>query len=274
MFGGRPSRFRKLYAGDRVGELLADFYPNNTIEVSGESFHKNHLSLIARTLEFTSDEFHQVEAYIRREPENEHDPNAVAVFVMDEKVGYVNRGEAPLFADVLRENGGAVWVLAAIKHVTEIDQYRVRLMVEKTDIQIDMRAFPFLDLSYLEPKKVKRDSPLAEKLTYLSWRTEYVTPEQTLRFAGPSTTYLVLVSTEEHPSLIRVICLGTVIAEFLPDDEPELFDAILEVNQCAWASLSFFDDGSSESFDMFFTKGEGFPKIASFHPGAVWEEER
>jgi hypothetical protein len=271
---GQPSRFRKLFAGDRVGELLAEFYPDNTVEVNGESFYKNHLSGIARSLELTSDKFHQVEAYILSERENAHDPNAVAVYIFGDKVGYVNKVEAPLFAKVLSENGGGVWVLAALKHVTDIDQYRVRLMVEKTDMQIDMRAFPLLDLSYLEPKRVKRDSDLAAKLSDLAWRTEFLQPGESLSFAGPSTAYLVLVSDENNKSKIRVICLGLIIAEYTADEEPDLFDAILEVNQCAWASLSFFDDGKTDSFEMFFSKGEGFPKIETFHPGAIWAQER
>jgi hypothetical protein len=155
VFESQPPRNRKLYAGDKVSALVQDFYPQNTIEVNGESFYKVQLSNVARALEVRSDYFHQVEAFVKLEPENPYDKNAVAVYVHDEKVGYVNRNDAPVFQEALKDIHGQAWVMAAIKHVTEIDQYRVRLMVQ-VPVTLDPRAYPLIDLSALEEVELEK----------------------------------------------------------------------------------------------------------------------
>jgi hypothetical protein len=269
MFNRQPARNRKLYAGEKIYDLTEEFYPENTIEVNGESFHKNHLYDIYRNLDLKSDKFHQIEAFLRAEPENPHDPNAVAVIIQDEKVGYINHHEAPFFRDVLESAGGVVWVLAAIKHVSEINQYRVRLLVSMPP-QFDPRAHSFLDLSDLESMTVFKTDPVPHPLDWISWRTEQMSPQVTLKFAGPYSALFTCVSTAEADSVIRMIGPGGAIFDLSVDDNPDLFDALLDVNQAAWLSVSFLDDGSDRYFSMFFNAEEGLPRIDTLSPSAEW----
>ncbi len=272
MFESQPPRNRKLYAGDKVSALVQDFYPQNTIEVNGESFYKVQLSNVARALEVRSDYFHQVEAFVKLEPENPYDKNAVAVYVHDEKVGYVNRNDAPVFQEALKDIHGQAWVMAAIKHVTEIDQYRVRLMVQ-VPVTLDPRAYPLIDLSALEEVELEKAGIGWGGIRRLNWRKEYLERGKGIQFAGPATVLLTCVSNPDGSSAVRMVGAGTTIREFDADGFPDLYDAVLEVNQAAWATVSFVDRGDGQSVSMFFVTGEGFPKIQSLWPGAEWPIE-
>jgi hypothetical protein len=272
VFESQPPRNRKLYAGDKVSALLQDFYPQNTIEVNGESFYKAHLSNLARALEVRSDYFHQVEAFVKLEPENPHDKNAVAVYVHDQRVGYVNRIDAPVFQEALKDIDGQAWVMAAIKHVTEIDQYRVRLMVQ-VPVVLDPRAYPLIDLSELEEVVLEKAGRGWGGIRRLNWRRENLERGNQIQFAGPATVLLTCVHKADGTSAVKMIGSGTTIREFSADEFPDLYDAVLEVNQAAWATVSFVDRGDGQSVSMFFVSGEGFPKIQSLWPGAGWPIE-
>lgn len=261
-----PSRYRKLYAGPNVGALLEDFYPADTIEVNGESFYKNALATIAMTLEMKPDKFTQVEAFVVTEPENEFDPNAVAVYIHEKKVGYVNKHEAPMVSAGLKALGSSAWVMAGIKHVTEIDQYRVRLMAHKP-ITFDPRVFEFLDLSDQNGWTLQdQDDATYKKFETIYWRQEQVSQTDYLYFAGPLTVLLNTANSPKGGDAVAVNWRGETIKILEASEYPEIFDAVLEVNQFAWASINLMQPSETGDMHIFFTKEAGTPSINSFAP--------
>lgn len=77
----------------------------NTFEIVGEaSYQQNLLKLCGGTKgEFGIKQDEQ--ATLCPEPENPHDPNAVAVFIRNKKVGYLRKNDAATFASFLNEVG-------------------------------------------------------------------------------------------------------------------------------------------------------------------------
>jgi len=261
-----PSRYRKLYAGPNIEELLHDYYPENTIEVNGESFHKNELAQIAQSLEMKSDKFTQVEAFIVTEPDNEFDPNAVAVYIHEKKIGYVNRQEAPMVSAGLKSLGSAAWVMAGIKEVTEIGQYRVRLMAHKP-ITFDPRVFEFIDLSHQSGWIIDNpEDPKYKQFENLYWRQEQIATDDYLMFTGPLTVLLNAANSPTGGDAVAVNWRGETIKILEASEYPDIFDAVLEVNQFAWASISLMQTRENDDMHVFFSKEEGTPRISSFAP--------
>jgi hypothetical protein len=267
-----PSRYRKLYAGPNIGALLHDFYPEDTIEVNGESFYKNELAAIARTLEMKLDQFTQVEAFVRVEPDNEFDSNAVAVYIHEQKVGYVNKQEAPAISKSLAVLGGSAWVMAGVKHVVGLGQYRVRLMAYKP-LLLDPRAFPFIDISDLKPLTYKFVDEDFESLNRISWRTELIAPGIEMHFAGPRTVLLECIDDERGGSSVAMYGEGRLLATFRAGDYPEIFDAVLEMNQKAWASIALTAESPKVELKLFFVGTEGSPAISSITPENPWPDQ-
>ncbi|MFM2237985.1 MAG: hypothetical protein RL389_332 [Actinomycetota bacterium] len=261
-----PSRYRKLYAGPNIDALLQDFYPDDTIEVNGESFYKNELAAIARTLEMKPDKFTQVEAFVTREPENEFDPNAVAVYIHEKKVGYVNKLEAPMVSAGLKSLGSAAWVMAGIKEVTEIGQYRVRLMAHKP-ISFDPRVFEFLDLSDQSGWIIEDTEDATYKnFADLYWRQEQIATDDYLMFSGPFTVLLNTANSPTGGDAVAVNWRGQTIKLLEASEYPDIFDAVLEVNQFAWAAINLMQTRDDDDIHVFFSKEEGTPSISSYAP--------
>ena len=270
MLSYQPPRNRKLYAGVETEKLLADYYPNNSIEINGESFYKDELDSISRLLEHDHDLFYQVEAFIKAEPENKHDPNAVALYIQDQKVGYINKGQAPFFNEVLSQIGGAAWVLAGMKFVTKIQQYRVRIMVELPP-KIDPRAYEFLDLSYIKPiaLDVSENTELIEKL---GGRKEQIGPNTYMQFFGPATVLLDCITNSQKEHFIRVTFQHQNQLNIPVEASDALYDAILEVNTRAWATAHLIDY-TNDSLMLFFTSSPSAPAIRALSPNAAWWRE-
>ena len=267
-----PSRYRKLYAGPNIQELLHNYYPDDTIEVNGESFYKKELAAIARTLQMEPDRFVQVDAFVIVEPENEFDPNAVAVYIHEQRIGYVNKAEAADISKQLRKLGGSAWVMAGIKQVTGIDQYRVRLMVYKP-LLLDPRAYPFVDLSGLEPFSFNLVDKEFEGLNRIQARTEQLSPTVTMHFAGPRTVLLECVNDEKGGSAVAMYGEGRLLCTFGANEYPEIFDAVLEMNQKVWASIALTAQEPKVEVTMFFVGQEGRPLINTITPENPWPEQ-
>lgn len=247
-----PARNRKLYAGPNADQLLDDYFPANTVEVSGESFHFHELHDIARHLQLKEDKFQQIEAYLRVEPENEFDPNAVAVFIHQTKVGYVNKQDAPEISHGLSQFGGAAWVMAAIKEVTTLPQYRVRLMISRP-VQLDFRAFSLIDLTEIMTPQLNEDtSTLSLNVELADILGNFKADELGLDDPTLGLVMIHLESNSKGESEIVTEYANTVISRVLADDHPDLFDAILEVNQAAWTAVRWIFRGDNTPVAMHF----------------------
>lgn len=260
-----PSRYRKLYAGTNVEQLLDNFYPTNTVEVSGESFHKTELQNIAMRLEMSADRFTQVEAYVVAEPRNEYDQNAVAVYIHETKIGYVNKDDAPVFSKGLRAVGGSAWVMAGLKKVTEIDQFRVRLMVQ-SPIALDPRALPFVDLSEEDACRVVPGDFGFEELHNSPWKRTQIATDDWDNTTSALTVLLTCANASDGGSIIEMHKNGAKVFTFPADDYFDVFDAVLEVNQLAWASIELQMPSDESEIYFRFCSSEGQPPIAAFAP--------
>ena len=267
-----PSRYRKLYAGPNIEQLLHDFFPEDTIEVSGESFYKSELSQIAQSLEMKTDKFTQVEAYVAVEPENEFDSNAVAVYIHDQKIGYVNKVEAPDVSKALIALGGSAWVMAGIKRVTAIGQYRVRLMVYKP-LLLDPRVYPWVNLSYVEPITYKFVDEGFENLEKMPFRTEFLGPGKQMHFAGPRTVLLECVDDGQGGSSVAMFGEGRQLTVFSAKEYPEIFDAVLEMNQRVWSTIALTAESPKVEISLFFVSGQGYPEIKTITPENPWPDQ-
>jgi hypothetical protein len=86
--------FDRLRGGSKDTTLRATELPaGETVEIVGEA---NYQPAIARACGSTKwEDVHcEITAAVVPEPGNEHDPNAVAIFIGGEKVGYLSRGDA------------------------------------------------------------------------------------------------------------------------------------------------------------------------------------
>jgi hypothetical protein len=248
-----------------VGKLLGDFYPANTIEVSGESFHKTDLQNIALRLEMSANRFTQVEAYVIAEPKNEFDPNAVGVYIHETKIGYVNKDDAPEFSKGLRALGGSAWVMAGLKKVTEIDQYRVRLMVQRP-IALDPRAIPFVDLSEQAQGKILAGDKGFEELHNSHWNRKQIATDDWVNTTSAITVLLTCANAADGGSVVEMHVNGVTVFRFPAEKYFDVFDAVLEVNQIAWASIELLMPSDEEEISFRFCGVEGQPPIASFVP--------
>lgn len=77
----------------------------NTFEIVGEASYQDNLLALTGGSKTYDGVKQDIRATLCPEPENPHDPNAVAVFVKKKKVGYLRRDDAPTFLAFLKEVG-------------------------------------------------------------------------------------------------------------------------------------------------------------------------
>jgi hypothetical protein len=77
----------------------------NTYEIVGESSFQANLLKLAGGKKKEYGVKLDVQATLRPEPTNPHDPNAIAVFIRKKKVGYLKSKDCPTFNDFLRQVG-------------------------------------------------------------------------------------------------------------------------------------------------------------------------
>jgi hypothetical protein len=91
IFGRQTSASGRMVYIDRVD--WSRFDDCRRVSVVGYDFHQGALRSVA-TGRLRADVRFECRAHLVREPENEHDPNAVKVMVGTEKIGYVKAGSA------------------------------------------------------------------------------------------------------------------------------------------------------------------------------------
>lgn len=77
----------------------------NTYEIVGEAYHQPNLLALTGGRKQEYGVKLDVQARLQPEPENPHDPNAVAVIVKKKKVGYLSKEDAPTFTAFLKKLG-------------------------------------------------------------------------------------------------------------------------------------------------------------------------
>lgn len=276
-----PSRFRRLYPGDNLSELLEDFFPNNSVEVNGESFHKEELEQICRSIEAVPDEFKAVDAYLVREPNNEFDANAVAVYIHEKKVGYIPKTQAANFSEFLKNHEDRIWVVAAVRFVSALGQYRVRFFAN-SPFSLDENALPIIDVTGFT--QINFDDEMDGDLTFealsvhhpiIPWRHEQIGKHEHVSFCGP----LKVLLEREAPSfessesnerrsqgVIHIIINGTNVGKIWPVDENfGLLDQRLsELGGLALSSMNAFASDNGESY--FWLTNDLKPKVEELPP--------
>jgi hypothetical protein len=263
-----PSRFRRLYPGDNLHELLEDFYPRNSFEVNGESFHKEELEQICRFIGAVPDEFKAVDAFLVREPENEYDANAVAVYIHEKKVGYVPKGQAPLFSEFLKQHGDRIWVFAAVRFVSSLGHYRVRFFAQ-SPFSLDESALPIIDVTGFT--QIDFDDEMDGRLAFeglsehnplITWRYEQVGNDELVSFCGPLKVHLergtasASVSESSVPKnygVIHISINGTRVGKIWEINENfHLLDQRLaELNGLALSSMNGFSGRADQAYFWF-----------------------
>jgi len=211
-----PSRFRRLNPGSNLSELLDDFFPANSFEVNGETFHREELEQICQFIGGKHDQFKAVDAFLKREPENPFDPNAVAVYVHEKKVGYVPKNQAFEFSKFLLDYENGIWVHAAIRFVSALGQYRIRFFAQ-TPFELDLSALPILDAKEIPQIEFENSQPQDDHYLdedKLQWRTEQVSSTDFVSYCGPETVRLELVDWRELNSRNEDLRVGFSIKIF------------------------------------------------------------
>lgn len=226
-----PSRLRRLYPGDNLSELLEDFYPRNSVEVNGESFHKQELTNVYHYLGAKPDVFVSVDAVLEREASNPFDANAVAVYVQEKKVGYIPKEFAKTFSDFLDSNRySSIWASAALKYVSSIAQFRVRLMVQMP-LARDLNNLMYAPAGLLPKKTLGRNwkGDRDFDVSRIPWRVEYAGEGKFVKYAGPFPAIFKDGGTWAEPArgmeedneagdLVNLVFLGTQWWSFLDNE--------------------------------------------------------
>lgn|GEM_PF-3164887 len=270
-----PSRFRRLYPGTNLSELLDDYFPANSFEVNGESFHREQLEQIFRFIGGTQEIFKAVDAFLVREPDNEFDANAVAVYVHEKKVGYIPKGQAQDFSQFLIQHEDGIWVQAAIRFVSGLGQYRLRFFAQ-TPFKLDTAALPILDVSGIS--QIEFDNGEPEELhglnsDNLDWRTEQVSNDQSASYCGPITVQLSEGEFREFDSegdeiqvynLIKISANGSSIGQIWEADRSYslLKERLGEVGGIALTTLYAFSADTAH----FWFSNDLKPKAAEPEP--------
>ena len=263
-----PSRFRRLYPGDNLSELLEDFYPRNSFEVNGESFHKEELEQICRSIEAVPDEFKPVDAFLVREPKNEYDVNAVAVYIHEKKVGYIPKTQAANFSEFLKHHEGRIWVAAAVRFVSAIGQYRVRFFAQ-SPFSLDESALPIIDVTgftQIDFDDEMDDAPAFEGLSehhpLIIWRYEQIGKHEHVSFCGPLKVLLergapLTESSEsdeqQSQGVIHIFINGTKVGNIWQSDENYnlLNQRLSELGGLAISSMNGFAGDTEKSYFWF-----------------------
>lgn len=270
-----PSRFRRLNPGSNLAELLDDYFPANSFEVNGESFHREQLEQIFHFIGGKPDVFKAVDAFLVREPDNEFDINAVAVYVHEKKVGYVPKAQAQEFSQFLGKHDGGIWVHAAIRFVSGLGQYRIRFYAQ-TPFKLDSAALPILDVSGISPIEFDNGEP--EELQGLNsgaldWRTEQVSKKELASYCGPITVQLSFGEFRELDSegdeiqlynLIKISANGLALGQIWEADRSYslLKEGLREVGGIALTTLYGFSADTAH----FWFSNDLKPKAAEQEP--------
>lgn len=280
-----PSRFRRLYPGDNLAELLEDFYPRNSVEVNGESFHKQELKSVYHYLGANPDVFVSVDAVLEREASNPFDANAVAVYVQEKKIGYIPKELAQTFAEFLDSNRyRSIWASAALKYVSSIAQFRVRLMVQMP-LARDLNNVMFAPSSFLPQgvlsKNWKDDRDF--DVSRIPWRIEYAGEGKYMKYAGPFPGIFQdggywaeasddMQSYDDGGAKVELICLGSLWTHFL---DSEYYDLVQFTNEndglCRTDVYLLSEEGADEKIKFYFGQGEAIV-IPTIEPDEVYGE--
>jgi hypothetical protein len=260
-----PSRYLKVYPGPNREESTADFYPPNSMEVNGESFHRQALSEIFRWIQGKPDAFYPIEAFIVQEPENEYDIDALAVYVHEKRVGYIPKNQTYIFKEILRGHfGDRIWVDGAIKYVSELEQFRVRIMVQNPP-QLDPTALPFVKLDGRGLFKIYDEKVFNEVISLLPWQQQQVGTRGEVDYWTDAVPALLTVgegweelqtdSSEPHyfGYSIDVKVAGCRIATILDKKEPALVKFVKESKTPVLAAISFHANTFSPTYFLFQT---------------------
>lgn len=280
-----PSRFRRLYPGDNLSELLEDFFPNNSVEVNGESFHKEELTNVYHYLGAKPDVFVAVEAVLERDASNPWDSNAVAVYIQEKKVGYVPKELAEKFSDFLDRNRyQSIWASAALKYISSIGQFRVRLMVQMP-LSRDLNNLMFAPPSSLPQRVLSRNwkDDRNFDVSRIPWRVEYAGEGKYMKYAGPFPGIFQDGGYWAEPSedregydaggaKVELVCLGTVWTYFQDD---EYYDLVNFTNKndgvCRTDVYLLSEQGTEEKIKFYFGLGEVIV-IPTIEPDEVYGE--
>jgi hypothetical protein len=265
-----PNRSRRLYPGDNLSELLEDFFPRNSVEVNGESFHKEQLTNVYHYLGAKPDVFVSVDAVLEREADNPFDANAVAVYIHEKKVGYVPKELAQTFAEFLDSNRYAsIWASAALKYVSQINQFRVRLMVQ-TPLARDINNLMLVPAGLL-PQRILGRNWKGDRnfdVSRIPWRVEYAGEGKFVKYAGPFPAIFKDGGTWAQPArggeedneagdLVNLVFLGTQWWSFL-DNEYYSLVGFTKSNDglCRTSVYLLSEDDSGEVIKFYFGFGE------------------
>lgn len=280
-----PDRNRRIFPGIRLDEVEDDYFPANTIEVNGESFHKSELLEIHRFMGNQADVFSAVDAFLLAEPSNPYDSNAVAVYVHEKKVGYIPK-EISIFCSefVQRDGGQGFWVQAAIKYISSLDQFRVRLLAEFPFVR-DLNVIPFVSAEHLPAEKFSTFLVTREKFDFASipWRTEHLGRGKTLMFAGPfpaifenAGTWVEWNEAQDSPHdggwAVSITFLGQRWTTIDSKEAPDLVNFVLDSGGLARTQAHLVWDQSSSKYPEFTFSTSESVQPERIHPDAVYSD--
>ncbi len=278
-----PSRDRRLFPGIRTDELCQDYFPANTVEVNGESFYRKELLEIHRYLGGDHDVFIAVDAFLLAEPDNSWDENAVAVYIHEKKVGYVPKELAPFFSEFIQDGSNdGYWVYAAVKYVSSLNQFRVRLLVQFPLLR-DINNLPFVPAADLpsEPMSFYGEKAKMFNFDLVEWRPEYLGNFKKLYFAGPFPAVLThvgqwvewneeLSEPEDAGETVRLTLLGTATSIFESYSDAVLAHSVKKLNGLARAEIHLIWDKENEHIPKYVFSKEEAVSSERIHPDAVY----
>jgi hypothetical protein len=280
-----PSRSRRLYPGDNLSELLEDFFPRNSVEVNGESFHKEELTNVYHYLGAKPDVFVPVDAVLEREAGNPFDANAVAVYIQEKKVGYVPKELAETFSDFLDSNRySSIWASAALKYISSLGQFRVRLMVQMP-LSRDLNNLMFAPPSSLPQRVLSRNwkDDRNFDVSRIPWRVEYAGEGKYIKYAGPFPGIFQdggfwaepshdMESYDDGGGQVELICLGSLWDYF---QDNEYYDLVQFTKKndglCRTDVYLLSEQGSDEKIKFYFGQGEAIV-ITTIEPDEIYGE--
>lgn len=135
----------------QMSQALADYVQKNAIAIGGdgsfsfrvvgEKFRKESFKELAEHLQIEEDETIKLQTQLVCQPNNPHDPKAVAVTLGGFLIGYVPRYSAERLHDFLMLHGGTAGVNSKIAFAVSKDEFEVELDITEPYTKLDIKPF-------------------------------------------------------------------------------------------------------------------------------------
>jgi hypothetical protein len=229
----------KRFGEFNMGPQFSEWFTAEIVPIDSHGF-ESELQAIRIKENLALDKTYSCQATLIIDETIEEDFNRIAVFIESKEVGRLTRRDEIEAKAKLIELGGVAFAKISIFYVDLLDgeeDAQLNLLYKQNVSVPNTIQLPNLDLSYIDLSSIISADLLTETLLYGScfyeWEDE-VTCEQTHE---PINVVLQCLDGPKNESLIGFFGYQGYLGAIPAKDAPDLFDAVLEVNQRALSAF-------------------------------------